>query len=107
MLYDVMTISVQPGSPSQALAKLEGALGLLSLHGELLTCWLSEIGALNRILLIRGYADIGALETDRRTITGEVDPFGLGELVTAADLDLYVPFEFVDPMWPGDRKSVV
>ena len=62
MLYDVMTISVQPGSPAQALTKLEGALGRLSLRGELLTCWLSEIGALNRILLIRGYTDINALE---------------------------------------------
>ena len=105
MLYDVMTISVQPGSPAQALAKLEGALGRLSLRGELLTCWLSEIGALNRILLIRGYSDINALETDRQTITTQADPFGLGELVTAADLDLYVPFEFVEPMRPGSKAA--
>jgi hypothetical protein len=105
MLYDVMTISVQPGSPSQALAKLERALGQLSLRGELLTCWLSEIGTLNRILLIRGYEDINALESDRRAITGQADPFELGELVTAADLDLYVPFEFVEPMRPGSKAA--
>jgi hypothetical protein len=105
MLYDVMTISVQPGSPAQALAKLEGALGRLSLRGELLTCWLSEIGALNRILLIRGYTDINALETDRQTISIQADPFGLGDLVTAADLDLYVPFEFVEPMRPGSKAA--
>jgi len=105
MLYDVMTITVQPGSASQALAKLERALGRQSLRGELLTCWLSEIGALNRILLIRGYADINALESDRRTITSQADPFELGELVTAADLDLYVPFEFVDPMRPGSKAA--
>jgi hypothetical protein len=105
MLYDVMTISVQPGSPAQALAKLEGALGRLSLRGELLTCWHSEIGALNRILLIRGYTDINALETDRQTISSQADPFGLGDLVTAADLDLYVPFEFVEPMRPGSKAA--
>jgi len=105
MLYDVMTITVQPGSASQALAKLERALGQQSLRGELLTCWLSEIGALNRILLIRGYADINALETDRRTITSQADPFELGELVTAADLDLYLPYEFVDPMRPGSKAA--
>jgi NIPSNAP len=105
MLYDVMTITVQPGSASQALAKLERAFARQLLRGELLTCWLSEIGALNRILLIRGYADINALETDRRTITSEADPFELGELVTAADLDLYVPFEFVDPMRPGSKAA--
>jgi len=105
MLYDVMTITVQPGSASQALAKLERALGQQSLRGELLTCWLSEIGALNRILCIRGYADINALETDRRTITSQANPFELGELVTAADLDLYVPFEFVDPMRPGSKAA--
>ena len=105
MLYDVMTITVQPGSASQALAKLERALGQQSLRGELLTCWLSEIGALNRILCIRGYPDINALETDRRTITSQANPFELGELVTAADLDLYVPFEFVDPMRPGSKAA--
>jgi len=105
MLYDVMTISVQPGSLSQALAKLEGALGRLSLRGELLTCWQSEIGALNRILLIRGYGDINALETDRETITTQADPFGLADLLTAVDLDLYVPFEFVEPMRPGSKAA--
>ena len=105
MLYDVMTISVQPGSPSQALAKLESALGRRSLRGELLTCWQSEIGALNRILLIRGYSDINALETDRETITTRADPFGLADLLTAVDLDLYVPFEFVAPMRPGSKAA--
>ena len=105
MLYDVMTISVQPGSLSQALAKLEGALGRLSLRGELLTCWQSEIGALNRILLIRGYGDINALETDRETITTQADPFGLADLLTGVDLDLYVPFEFVEPMRPGSKAA--
>jgi len=105
MLYDVMTISVQPGSLSQALAKLEGALGRLSLRGELLTCWQSEIGALNRILLIRGYGDINALEADRETITTQADPFGLADLLTGVDLDLYVPFAFVEPMRPGSKAA--
>jgi len=105
MLYDVTTMTVQPGSPTQALAKLEGALGRASLQGELLACWLSEIGALNRILLIRGYADIRALEADRHTLTIQADPYGLGALVTGAELDIYVPFPFVDPMRPGSKSA--
>lgn len=105
MLYDVMTMSVQPGSASQALAKLETALGRLSLHGELLTCWLSEIGALNRILIIRSYSDMGALLADRESVTSGADPFGLGDLLTGADLMFYVPFGFVDPMRPGSKAA--
>jgi hypothetical protein len=105
MLYDVMTIGVQPGSGSRALAKLNEGLRTPSLRGELLACWHGEIGVLNRILLIRGYADIGALEADRRSLTVEANPLGLGELVTASDWDLYVPFEFIEPMRPGSKAA--
>ena len=87
MLYDVMTISVQPGSPSQALAKLERALGRLSLRGELLTCWLSEIGTLNRILLIRGYEDINALENEAASRSGTIILLDESHMVDAKGLD--------------------
>ena len=48
--YDVTIATVRPGTHPQALARLEKTL-VDDLN--LLACWYSEIGALNRILIIR------------------------------------------------------
>jgi hypothetical protein len=101
MLYDVTTITVQPGSTPQGLAKLEAKLGTKDFQGELLACWLSDIGALNQILLIRSYPKRELLEADRLACTMQSDPFGIGEFITTASLETYVAFPFVEPLRPG------
>ena len=47
--YDVTIAAVRPGTHPQALAVLEKTLAGDS---DLLACWYSDIGALNRILII-------------------------------------------------------
>ena len=56
MHYDVTIITVRPGTEHKALARLAETLPAL-LGGDLLACWRSDIGALNRILLIRAAPD--------------------------------------------------
>lgn len=107
MLYDVATITIAPGSTGQVLGKLETSLKAGSAGGELLACWYSEIGALNQILIIRSYAETHAVEADRRATTTGADPFGIGEHITAAAMDLYAPFPFVEPMRAGGGKGPI
>jgi hypothetical protein len=106
MLYDVTTITVQPGTTSEAVARLEQELEPSSLRGQLLACWLSDIGALNRILIIRGYADGNALEADRRELTEKAGAFAVSNLVAAVSMDTYMPFPFVEPMQPGTKAGL-
>ena len=97
--YDVTTITVQPAKHTRALAALEKHFGK---DADLLACWFSEIGALNRILLIRRAKDVGALIEQRQSILNADNPLDLAELVTGISMDLFVPFGFLPPIEPAN-----
>jgi hypothetical protein len=96
--YDVTIATVRPGTHPQALA----ALGkTLAGDSTLLACWYSEIGALNRILIIRKSADAASVVENRFAALSARNPFGIGEFITDLSLDTYVPFDFMPPLQPG------
>ena len=94
--YDVTIATVRPGTHPQALAVLEKTLAG---DPNLLACWYSEIGALNRILIIRKSAD-AAIENRFAALSAN-SPFGIGEFITELSLDTYMPFDFMPPLQPG------
>ena len=53
MPYEVTIHTVRPATAPRAVAAMQGPLA--GGPGKLLACWYSEIGALNRILVIREY----------------------------------------------------
>ncbi len=73
MHYDVTTITVRPGTEHQALSRLKETLPSL-MGGELLACWRSDIGALNRILLIRAAPGGGARPRRSGAAVAEREP---------------------------------
>jgi hypothetical protein len=105
VFYDVTIVGVLHGRMPQALAKLEERLGKNQLRGELLACWFTEIVALNQFLIIRSYPDLAALEGDRKAVTTIEDPFGLGEFLASAEMEIYKPFPFLEAMRPGRRAD--
>jgi len=96
--YDVTAAGVRPGTHPQALAILAKTLAN---DPALLACWYSEIGALNRILIIRKSAGADAAIQDRLAALSAKSPFGIGEFITELSLDTYVPFDFMPPLQPG------
>ncbi|MFZ0987097.1 MAG: NIPSNAP family protein, partial [Xanthobacteraceae bacterium] len=60
-----------------------------------------DIGALNRILIIRKSADADAALENRFAALSAKSPFGIGEFITELSLDTYVPFGFMPPLQPG------
>jgi NIPSNAP len=101
VFYDVTTITIEHGRMAQALPRLGDHLGRNSLRGELLACWVAEIGTLNQVLVIRGYPDLAAVEADRTALTRTENPFGLGEYLVSAAMETCASFPFVEPMRPG------
>ena len=106
MTYDVTIITVRPGTHPLALAKLEASLPTAPMSGKLLACWFSEIGAVNRILLLRGCEDEARLVAERAALLASRDPFGLGDLVTGMSMDTYVPFPMRETIAPGHLGPV-
>ena len=96
--YDVTVIAVRPGTHPQALAVLGKTLPG---DAALLACWYSDIGAVNRILLIRKIADAAANLAARLAVLKDANPFGIAEFVTAMAMDTYVSFDFIAPLRPG------
>ncbi len=74
--------------------------------GTLLGCWATEIGALNDIIILRGFEDAAALATERQRLEGSTNPFGAGESLRALTTDIYRPFPFLPPVKPGRFGSV-
>jgi hypothetical protein len=101
MLYDVTILSIRPGGTPKSLPLLNDWIGANKGRGALLACWYADIGALNRVLLIRGYEDEASVGADRAALAIREDRFGLGELLTGVDADTYVPFSFIEPIKPG------
>jgi hypothetical protein len=105
MHYDVTIITVRPGTEQKALARLKETLASTAGNG-LLACWCSDIGALNRILLIRAAPDITRIHAEREKILRSGNPFGVGEYIAAASMDTFVSFPFMPPMAAGQYGPV-
>jgi hypothetical protein len=97
--YDVTTITVRPNTQGKALPVLKDELANMS---GLLACWFTDIGALNRIMIIRGITDHAANFEERRKLLTARNPFGIGDLITEMTMDTYTAFDFVAPIAPGE-----
>jgi NIPSNAP len=96
--YDVTIIAVRPGTHPQALAILEKTL-----RGDplLLACWHSDIGAVNRILIIRTIDNTTTTLDGRAALLASSNPFGVGEFIVGMAMDIYTSLDIVAPMQPG------
>jgi hypothetical protein len=94
--YDLTIATVRPGTHPQALAALEKTLAN---DPNLLACWYCDIGALNRILIIRTSA--AAATENRFAALNARSPFGIGEFVTELSLDTYVSLDFMPVLRAG------
>ena len=68
----------------------------------LLACWSTDIGALNRIMIIRAIADVAANLNERRAVLVSRNPFGIGDLIDEMAMDTYTALDCVAPMAPGE-----
>jgi hypothetical protein len=97
--YDVTIVTVRPGTHPQALAILGKSL---INDRNLLACWYAEIGAINRILIIRSVADAAATLHARYAALNATNPFGIGDYIAGMAIDTYVSFDFIAPLRPGE-----
>jgi hypothetical protein len=100
-LFDVTIVTLCPGTTAAALKQLEASLTVASARGRLLACWYSDIGTLNQIMIVRGFAGDAALAEDRKALALSPDPFDLGDMAATLSSGGFVPFDFVPPMQPG------
>jgi hypothetical protein len=101
MRYELATLSVAFGAVPKAVPAIRAYVSDAGAGGRLLGCWVSDIGALNRIAVLRGFdADVDLGKERHRTLTSS-SPFGCGELLSRLDLESYAPFPGLPPVETG------
>ncbi len=106
MPYDVTTITVQPNTHGKALPPIEQWLKANPRKGEFLGCFASEIGDLNKIMLLHHYASGADMITDRESVAKSANPFGCVELIAGMSADTFVMFPFIPALKPGQYGPI-
>src|SRR5262249_43084614 len=88
-VFDLTVLDVRPRTVVASLAKIGEAIAAPQ-ASALLGCWYSEIGAINRIVLLRRPATLTALSEERSRIVLEGSPFGCAEHILDLNMDTCV-----------------
>ncbi|HSR89102.1 MAG TPA: NIPSNAP family protein [Candidatus Udaeobacter sp.] len=102
--YNITTIDLKPGTGAQAMTRIKDHLA--DIPGELVGYFLSDIGALNRILLIHRAISYEQAISDRNTLSLSIDPFGCKEFTTAFATNTFQSLPFLGPIKTGNVGPV-
>ncbi|MFO1072430.1 MAG: NIPSNAP family protein [Geminicoccaceae bacterium] len=101
MRYEIASLTVRLGGTPAVVAGIDAHVKAPKAMGTLLGCFVSEIGELNRVILLRGFADDAQMQAERARIHASDNPFGAGEAITAMEFTGYAPYGFSPPVVPG------
>lgn len=101
MRYDLITLSVRLGGLPAVVAGIEAHVKAPEALGTFLGCWTSEVGTLNRVVILRGFADDAEMQAERMRLRNDTNPFGAGEAIAEIAFEAYAPFPWCPPPVPG------
>ena len=100
-VYELATLTLRLGTTAAAATAVEAWSRDPQAAGTLLGCWFSDIGALNELVVLRGFASEAEMSRERRRTLLAADPFGCADFLTRLDLAGYAPFPWMAPVEPG------
>lgn len=106
MPYDVTIVTVKPNTHLKALPGVEQWLKANPRRGEFIGCLTSEIGDLNKILLLHHYTSESDLAADRAAVAQDPNPFGCLDLICGRSSDTFVQFPFLPAIKPGQYGPI-
>ena len=105
-LYELTALAFPLLSASEVAKAARDWVSTPDAVGALLGCWRTEIGPLGRLLILRRFDDAGALQRERRRALLSANPFNSGGVITALEMDSYMPFPFLPPAPAATHDAV-
>ena len=105
MLYELATLNIKIGAGTKVSEGIERFLAETAAKGRLLGCWISEIGQLNQVFMLREFTSQADLAQERMRVYESQDPFYSSEHIVGMALESYERFPFVAPVEPGHFGS--
>lgn len=106
MYYEMATMTLPFGSAGQAAGAVQAYAQTPEAQGQLLACWLSDIGVLNQMMVLRGFATLQALQEERERTLRHTSAFGCGDIYQQLTLQSYKGFEWMPPLRPSRESGV-
>ena len=106
MHYEIATMTPAFGIAGQAAGNVQAFASAPEARGELLGCWMSDIGALNQMIVLRGFANAADLQDDRRGLQTGASPFGCAALYQHLDVHSFWGFPWMKPIRPSAESGI-
>ena len=107
MYYELATMTLPFGTAGTAAANVQAYTTDPQAGGELLGCWFTDIGVLNQMIVLRGFADLATLQAERERTQKSPSPFGCSEIFQALEQHSYQGFPWMKPVRPSAETGVV
>ncbi len=106
MYYELATMTLPFGTAARAAAQVAEFTQSPAAGGELLGCWFTDIGRLNQMIVLRGFADLASLEAERERTRLCASPFGCGDLYLDLEQHAYKGFGWMKPVRPSAESGI-
>lgn len=106
MYYELATLTLPFGTAGQAAIHVQTFSSAADARGELLGCWFTDIGVLNQMIVLRGFATLDALSKERERTQLSSNPFGCGEIFQALEQHSYQGFPWMKPVRPSVESGI-
>ena len=106
MYYELATMTLPFGTAGQAATQVQAFASAPEAQGELLGCWFTDIGPLNQMLVLRGFASLDELQAERERTQQSASPFGCGEIFQSLEQHSYKGFPWMKPVRPSAECGI-
>lgn len=106
MYYELATMTLPFGTAGTAAQNVQAYSTEPEARGELLACWFTDIGQLNQMIVLRGFADLDQLQAERERTQKSASPFGCGEIFQSLEQHSYLGFPWMKPVRPSAESGI-
>ncbi len=106
MYYELATMTLPFGTAGQAATNVQAFATSPEAQGELLGCWFTDIGVLNQMIVLRGFATLEALQAECERTQQSASPFGCGEIYQSLEQHSYKGFPWMKPVRPSAESGI-
>ncbi|WP_295952254.1 NIPSNAP family protein [Rhodoferax sp.] len=106
MYYELATMTLPFGTAGQAATNVQAFASAPEASGELLGCWFTDIGQLNQMVVLRGFADLATLQKERGRTQQSADAFGCGSIFQSLEVHSYKGFPWMKPVRPSAESGI-
>lgn len=106
IFYEVATLDTVIFGGGKAAPGIQSWLAAPDARGRLLGAFATDIGALNKVILLRAFDSMADMMAERERTLRADNPFNCAELLTGLSMESYKPLAFLPPVEPGQYGPV-